>query len=104
VTTSTTLVLLTAETISGGNVRYTLCAADGTTCDTAHPFDSAPGAEHFFAFEVDGAKTSLSVDCAAVATLPGTPLASDRSVTVQFGARDGEPIDGTIDDVVISFK
>jgi hypothetical protein len=62
------------------------------------------GSEHLFLFEISDAQTKLTVDCVPLATLSGSALETDDSLSIVFGKNDGEPIDGTLDDVVVSYE
>lgn len=85
-----------------GNVKLSLCAANRTGCADL-PIASTLGTEHLYTFDLTPAGISLAVDCKPVATLPAVPLPTGSSVRVAFGEVDADPIDGTLDDVVVSF-
>jgi hypothetical protein len=91
---------LSAEMPPSGNPRFLLCDTGG--CPAT--FDSTPGAEHLFQFDVTPTGTTATVDCQAFGTTPAVPLATTAFVTLAFGKVDASPIDGTLDDVVVSFR
>jgi len=68
-------------------------------------FEANVGEEHLFAFDITSTSVSLSVDCVPFSTRPANiDLAPMVNLLVKFGHTDAQPIDGTIDDVGISFR
>ncbi len=82
------------------NVRFTTCPMVG---DCSSTFVSVPDKTHLFQFELTATGVSIAVDCAHAFSLPAFPVDSAQAFHVVFGTVDGEPIDGTIDDVRVSF-
>lgn len=91
---------LRAGVTPSGNVRYELCAS--STCGGS--FETLPGKEHRFDFDVGSSGTQASVDCEAFASTPAGALPTSTLLELLFGKTDAQPIDGTLDDVVVAFR
>jgi hypothetical protein len=91
---------LSAKIMPSGDPSFELC----TSVDCRASFDSAPGAEHLFQFDVTPSGTTATVDCQPFGTTPAVVLGTSAPVTLTFGKSEANPIDGTLDDVVVSFR
>lgn len=68
-------------------------------------FEAQTGEEHLFVLDITSTSVSLSVDCQPVSTVSRPiVLAPMTSLLVKFGKTDAAPIDGTIDDLAISYR
>lgn len=85
-----------------GNPAFKLC--DSTSGCSPVAVTSAPGKEHLFVFDMTPGALSVTVDCASAATRAAIALPVKSSLEVEFGKTDADPIDGTLDDVVVSFR
>lgn len=93
---------LRADRLGPGTARVSLC--DNSGCATAAP-PFAMGTEHLLALDLSSGGVTAFFDCAELATmLPLAPLQTESTLTVAFGRIDAQPIDGTIDDVLVWFK
>jgi hypothetical protein len=91
---------LSATMKPSGNVDFLLC--DSSSCPWTH--ESAPNQEHLFQFDVASSGTTATVDCQTFGTTPPAPLDTSQGASLSFGRADASPIDGTLDDVVVSFR
>lgn len=89
------------STTLGNKIELELC--DGNAC-LGRKLVVDPGSEHQFLLEVSSAQTKLTVDCVPFATLGGSALPTNSTFSLAFGRVDGNPIDGTLDDVVVSYE
>jgi hypothetical protein len=87
---------------ASGNPQFTLC--ESTSGCSPIAIESAVGREHLFVFDLTADGLSLSVDCTPVLHRAAIALPVKSSLAVTFGKSDAEPIDGTLDDVVVSFR
>jgi hypothetical protein len=94
-------ITLYGELSPKGYPRLHACT-DVTHC-TANFTSSAVGAPHLFAFDLTNDGVAVSVDCTALGKLDPIPLPVNEKLTVTFGRVDAAPIDGTLDDVRVSF-
>jgi hypothetical protein len=63
------------------------------------------GEAHRFTFDITRTDVALSVDCRSLATRPvATKLAAAADLRMAFGKVDANPIDGTLDDLSVSFR
>jgi len=92
--------VLRASMTPAGNVSYDLC--HGVTCVAT--YESAPGKEHRFDFDVSASGTVATVDCQPFGTTTALALPTSTGIELSFGKTDGQPIDGTLDDVVVAFR
>jgi hypothetical protein len=92
--------VLRATMTPAGNVSYELC--HGVTCEAT--YESAPGKEHRFDFDVSSTGTVATVDCKPFGTTTALVLPKSTGIQLSFGKTDGQPIDGTLDDVVVAFR
>lgn len=83
-----------------GNSRYSLCRDD----ECAGTFECPKGEEHLFQFDLSGEGFAASVDCQPLGSLPDIELPTTTWLWLELGKRDAHPIEGTLDDVVISFR
>lgn len=83
-----------------GNVSYELCQE--STCVAT--YESAPGKEHRFDFEVSSSGTVATVDCESFGATPALALPTSTGIEITFGKVDAQPIDGTLDNVVVAFR
>jgi hypothetical protein len=72
-------------------------------CAQADVFEVARAVPHLLSLEVTAEKTALTVDCAQSITRAPLDLPLSSPVEIAFGATDGNPIDATLDDVVVEF-
>ena len=91
---------LRAKIAPPGNPTFELCTSVGCSAS----FDSAIGAEHLFQFDVTSSGTTATVDCQPFGATPAVVLGLSQPITLLFGKADANPIDGTLDDVIISFR
>jgi hypothetical protein len=99
----TRVIELRAVLAASGNPRFSLCSPDASCAEAT--FETKGGEEHVFAIAISKSAVSLAVDCRAVATVPtSAALGAKVALTLTFGKTDAEPIDGTFDDVVFSFR
>lgn len=87
---------------AGGNPEFTLC--DSTSGCSPLAIASAPGKEHLFVFDLTPGALSVTVDCASAATRAAIALPVKSELQLEFGKVDADPVDGTLDDVVVSFR
>jgi hypothetical protein len=99
-----TAAVLTSVSNADGNYQIKLCDRIGSGvvgCENA--FVARPKSEHALLFTITTTELRLDVDCvAAVSGQPEKP-ATNANVEVIFGKTDAQPIDGTIDDLVVQF-
>lgn len=99
----TLLGALNAErTALGNKIELELCRGPADCFDNKLVVDA--GSEHLFVLEISNAQTKLTVDCVPFATLSGSALKTSDSLAIVFGKVDGAPIDGTLDDVLVSYE
>ena len=97
------VVELRAVLAASGRPRFSLCDASGTCA--AQTFDANADQEHTFVLDITRTSVALSVDCAPLATFNATIGLTPRAgLVVDFGHTDAEPIDGTLDDLSVSFR
>ncbi len=91
---------------ASGNPRFSLCVPNGSCA--AETFDARLGVADRLVLEISDKQTTFSVGCQTVATLPTstgtTGLPSKATLELTFGKIDGNPIDGTLDDLVFAFR
>jgi hypothetical protein len=91
-----------AKTASGDS--FTLCGAAGADC-AAQAFVAPAGEAHRFTFDITRTTVALSVDCKPIASRTVTSTLAPRATfSMAFGKVDADPIDGTIDDLSVSFR
>ncbi len=83
-----------------GNPQLVTCT-DNVQCTPT--VATTRGAPHRFTFDLSSSGVVATVDCADATTLGGFQLGSSN-LHLRFGAADGTPIDGTLDDVQVSFE
>jgi hypothetical protein len=81
-------------------VTFSLCS---TPNDCSATFEAVRGEEHLFQFEITDTGTAVTIDCAPWGHTPSVELVRDSSMSVDFGHWQADPIDGTLDDVVVAF-
>ena len=92
-----------AEQLGSDTIRYRLC--EDASCTTGVTFEAAAGQERRLTFDVTETVITLSVDCESYPPRPRPETDSESNkATLVFGHTDAEPIDGTIDDVLIDFE
>lgn len=91
---------LLGDVAPSGRIRYELCRED--YCDAS--FEAMPGEEHLVQFDVTDGGVQATVDCLPFAMLPAQDLLMGTWMRLEFGRMNGAPIDGTIDDVLVSFR
>ena len=99
----TLLGAINAErTALGNKIELELCHGPDDCFDTKLVVDA--GSEHLFVLEISDAQTKLTVDCVPFASLSGSALNTSDSLSLVFGKVDGDPIDATLDDVLVSYE
>jgi len=94
---------LDTATVKSGKPSFTLCGDGGVAC-SAPAFEADRGVSHRFTFDITRTSVSLSIDCVPLATRTVDVVLGPRvAVAVGFGKTDASPIDGTLDDLSISF-
>ena len=83
-----------------GFPALSVCSAAGCSGE----FEVRSGEEHLFVLEVRPEGTTATVDCNPLGTTPAVPLATPAVLHLEFGKAEAAPIDGTLDDVVISLR
>ena len=97
-------------TIAEVDVAWHPPAGSSSSCATpatarGQAFEANMNDEHLFVFDITSSSVSLSVDCVPLDTRPAQiTLATRANLTVAFGKADASPIDGTIDDLGVSFR
>ncbi len=97
------------EGLDGVSMGYHLCGPelpDGGlgACD-AHEFKARKGdPPHEFVIDLTPSSTTLTFDCGDKTSVPAAPLPPGVDFDVVFGHIDGNPIDGTLDDVLVQFR
>ncbi len=87
---------------ASGTPRFTLCSQGA--CEQ-EAFNASGAEEHLFVLDITSASVALSVDCVPVATHPAkTVLNPGAPLLVDFGHPDAMPIDGTLDDLAVSYR
>jgi hypothetical protein len=91
--------------LGAGNRRIQLCDAELVVCSPGTVVLTA-NLERLVVLETDGTGTTLTVDCVRVDAIPPVALATDDGSRTElvFGRNDANPIDGTIDDVSVTFR
>jgi hypothetical protein len=93
-----------AVNAASGKPRFSLCDPNGGTC-AQQTFDANGDEEHTFVLDITRTSVALSVDCAPLATFQATVGLTPRTgLLVDFGHNDADPIDGTLDDLSVSFR
>ena len=98
--------VLLAGTGLGRRFALQLCptlSADSGCLDVAGA-SLEPGTPHVLAVDITSEATRLSVDCGAPTSLPPIALEQNADLRLSFGKSDGDPIDGSIDDVKVSWS
>ena len=99
----TVIAVIRAVKAASGRPRFSLCDAAGTCANQT--FDANVDEEHTFALDITSASVTLSVDCVSLASYPANiSLATRAGLLVDFGHTDAAPIDGTIDDLSVSYR
>lgn len=93
-----------AGTVASGFFRLELCRSRDDSDGCVSLAEVAPGSEHVIELDVSRDATQVSVDCAAPRTQPGLAPPASSNVELVFGKVDADPIEGTLDDVVVSFR
>jgi hypothetical protein len=91
--------MLVATPAPANDIRHDLCHAGGCTAT----FEAGAGEEHLFELDITTAGTTARVGCNPFGTTPSVPLPTNATLILEFGHADANPIDGTLDDVVVSF-
>ena len=97
---------LDTVTVKSGRPSFTLCGevGDGGVACATPAFEPNRGELHRFTFVITRTSVSLSVDCVPLATrMVHVVLGPHVSVAIGFGKVDASPIDGTLDDLSVSF-
>jgi hypothetical protein len=82
---------------------FTLCGVGPADCAPT-AFGPTAGEAHRFTFDITSTTVSLSVDCKPLATRNvAVKLVPRATVGVDFGKVDGVAVDGTLDDLSVSF-
>lgn len=91
-----------AEVSPAGRVRFVACAGAASGCGPV--LELAKGEERLFVVDASKSEIAVFAGCERWTTLPGKSLPKSGKLTVRFGRTDGDPIDGTLDDLVVSFR
>jgi hypothetical protein len=99
----TLLASLDVAKVKSGNPAFSLCGEGGAGC-IAPAFEMKAGEVHRFTFDITRTAVTMSVDCKLLATRTvAVTLAARADVGMAFGKVDANPIDGTLDDLSVSF-
>ena len=102
VTLGSSSLILFGEMNVDGNPQLTACTAN-TSC--APPQISSREAPHVFTLDLAPSGVVTTVDCASpLAPIAGFAIDPSTPLHIVFGTVDGAPIDGTLDDVRVSFE
>jgi hypothetical protein len=95
--------ILSAKILASGFVSLILCPGAGANNRPCATFQTAKSEEHLVTFNVTSSGTTATIDCNDWTTLPATALPTGDQLSLAFGKVDGNPIDGTLDDVTVAF-
>ena len=98
-----TVAEIRAEGSPTGNPVFRFCAANGVCGSTS--FTSAVGVEHVFTLDITSSAALVGIDCLPFATVASPiQIAPDKSLLLSFGKTNAIGIDGTLDDLLVSFR
>jgi hypothetical protein len=83
-----------------GFPAFSLCSAAGCSAEV----EVRAGEEHLFVIDVRPEGTTATIDCQPLGTAPSVELRVSAVLHFEFGKLDAAPIDGTLDDLVISLR
>ena len=95
-------ILIASETPLTNKIEVRFCRSVSDCAPQKLTWD--PGSKHQLLVEMSAAEIKLSVDCVAFVTLPGAAPPLKMPLGIIFGKTDGDPIEGTLDDVVVSYE
>jgi hypothetical protein len=98
--------MMRIDDLGSGTMQAALCGQDTSSAFCQAPtLDFVAETEHLFVFDIDAETTTLSVDCVKLASFPTLrALVTSEDVGIELGHTDGDPLNGTFDDVLVWFK